>query len=147
MPDIHRVETVDILCRIERRHHLPRVDTERQRQLDEDAVDPVVTIEPGDQLKDCRYAAIAWQPVLERGDPHFGAGASLVANIELARRIVADQDRGKTGGDPIPIVVVSVNPVLPRSFDRLGVRRVVSKPFDVDVLVDAVQEAIQTSAA
>jgi two-component system chemotaxis response regulator CheY len=53
----------------------------------------------------------------------------------------------KTGGDPIPIVVVSVNPVLPRSFDRLGVRRIVSKPFDVDVLVDAVQEAIQTSAA
>src|SRR6266478_10100181 len=102
MPDIHRVETVDILRRIERRHHLPRVYAVRQRQLDEDAVDPVVTIEPGDQLDDCRYAAIAWQAVLERGDPHFGAGTRLVANIELARRIVADQDRGQTGGDPVP---------------------------------------------
>ena len=87
MPDIHRVEAVDILRRIERHHHLPRVDTMRQRQLDEDAVDPVVAIEPGDQLKDCR------------GYPHFGTGACLVANIDLARRIVADQDRGKTGSD------------------------------------------------
>src|ERR1700730_17759570 len=51
----------------------------------------------------------------------------------------------RTDGHPIPIVVVSVNPVLPRSFDRLGVRRIVSKPFDVDALVDAVEEAVQTS--
>jgi two-component system, chemotaxis family, chemotaxis protein CheY len=51
----------------------------------------------------------------------------------------------KTDGHPIPIVVVSVNPVLPRSFDRLGVRRIVSKPFDVDALVDAVEQAVQTS--
>ena len=50
-------------------------------------------------------------------------------------------------GHPIPIVVVSVNPVLPRSFDRLGVRRIVSKPFDVDALVDAVEQAVQTSTA
>ncbi|MDQ6670803.1 MAG: response regulator [Chloroflexota bacterium] len=52
----------------------------------------------------------------------------------------------KTGGQPIPIVVVSVNPVLPRSFDRLGVRHVVSKPFDEDALIDAVEDAMQTSA-
>src|ERR1700694_154484 len=51
----------------------------------------------------------------------------------------------KTGGDLIPIVVVSVNPVLPRSYNRLGVRRIVSKPFDVDALVDAVEQAVQTS--
>jgi two-component system chemotaxis response regulator CheY len=48
----------------------------------------------------------------------------------------------KTGGDPIPIVVVSVNPALPRSFNRFGVRGVVAKPFDVDDLLDAVDEAL-----
>jgi two-component system chemotaxis response regulator CheY len=53
----------------------------------------------------------------------------------------------KTGGAPIPIVVVSVNPALPRSFNRFGVRQVVSKPFDVDVLIDAVEQALQTVAA
>lgn len=53
----------------------------------------------------------------------------------------------KTGGDTIPIVVVSVNPVLPRSFNRLGVRDVVGKPFDVDDLADSVEAAITTDLA
>jgi hypothetical protein len=52
----------------------------------------------------------------------------------------------KTGGEPVPIVVVSVNPVLPRSFNRFGVREVVSKPFDVDALTDAVELATQNVA-
>lgn len=47
----------------------------------------------------------------------------------------------KTGGAPIPIVVVSVNPALPRSYARFGVREVVSKPFDVDDLLQAVEHA------
>ncbi len=53
----------------------------------------------------------------------------------------------KTDGHAIPIVVVSVNPALPRSFNRFGVRQVVSKPFDVDVLIDAVEQAIPSVAA
>jgi CheY-like chemotaxis protein len=47
----------------------------------------------------------------------------------------------KTGGQLTPIVVVSVNPALPRSFDRFGVRKVVAKPFNIDELVQAVEEA------
>jgi two-component system, chemotaxis family, chemotaxis protein CheY len=47
----------------------------------------------------------------------------------------------KTDGTPIPIVVLSVNAALPRSFDRFGVRQVLAKPFDVDVLVEAVDRA------
>jgi CheY-like chemotaxis protein len=48
----------------------------------------------------------------------------------------------KTNGASIPIVVVSVNPVLPRSFDRLGVRRCIGKPFAVDDLIGAVEDAL-----
>jgi CheY-like chemotaxis protein len=47
----------------------------------------------------------------------------------------------KTGGERIPIVVVSVNPALPRSFSRFGVHSIVAKPFDVDELVDSVERA------
>jgi CheY-like chemotaxis protein len=53
----------------------------------------------------------------------------------------------RTGGASIPIVVVSVNPVLPRSFERFGVRRIIGKPFNIDELVDAVQDAVATPAA
>jgi CheY-like chemotaxis protein len=49
----------------------------------------------------------------------------------------------KTGGAPIPIVVVSVNPALPRSYERFGVRYVVAKPFDVQDLLDAVEQACE----
>lgn len=48
----------------------------------------------------------------------------------------------KTEGKPIPIVVVSVNPLLPRSFDRFGVTRVLGKPFDVTELASAVDDAV-----
>jgi two-component system, chemotaxis family, chemotaxis protein CheY len=53
----------------------------------------------------------------------------------------------KTGGESIPIVVVSVNPVLPRSFSRFGVHTVVGKPFDVDELVQSVDEAAAATPA
>jgi len=52
----------------------------------------------------------------------------------------------RTGGAPIPIVVVSVNPALPRSFTRFGVRHIIAKPFDVDALLDAVEDAVTTAA-
>jgi CheY-like chemotaxis protein len=51
----------------------------------------------------------------------------------------------QTGGEPIPIVVVSVNPALPRSYNRLGVRSIVAKPFDVDVLLDSVDRALAST--
>ena len=47
----------------------------------------------------------------------------------------------RTHGQQIPIVVVSVNPLLPRSFDRFGVLRCIGKPFDVDELTQTVEEA------
>ena len=53
----------------------------------------------------------------------------------------------KTDGAAIPIVVVSVSAVLPRSYDRFGVRRCIGKPFQVDDLVEAVEDATQPKAA
>jgi two-component system, chemotaxis family, chemotaxis protein CheY len=53
----------------------------------------------------------------------------------------------KTGGLPIPIVVVSVNSALPRSFNRFGVRTVVAKPFNIDDLLHAVEGAADSFSA
>jgi CheY-like chemotaxis protein len=49
----------------------------------------------------------------------------------------------RTRGKPIPIVVVSVNPVLPRSYDKFGVRVCLRKPFQVDELLRAVEESFE----
>jgi two-component system, chemotaxis family, chemotaxis protein CheY len=51
----------------------------------------------------------------------------------------------KTDGVAIPIVVLSVNPILPRSFDKFGVFRCIGKPFQVDDLVKAVEDAVSAS--
>ena len=53
----------------------------------------------------------------------------------------------RTDGQQIPIVVVSVNPLLPRSFNRFGVLRCIGKPFDVDELTRSVEEACGSSIA
>jgi len=53
----------------------------------------------------------------------------------------------KTNGAQIPIVVLSVNPVLPRSFDQFGVRHCLGKPFQVDELIEAVEGALSSVAA
>ena len=50
---------------------------------------------------------------------------------------------GKTGGKALPIVVVTVNPALPRSFNGFGVRQVVAKPFKIDELIEAIEGALQ----
>jgi CheY-like chemotaxis protein len=52
----------------------------------------------------------------------------------------------RTGGTVIPIVVVSVNPALPRSFTRFGVRSVIGKPFQVDDLLEHVERAMAPAA-
>jgi CheY-like chemotaxis protein len=53
----------------------------------------------------------------------------------------------RTDGELIPIVVVSVNPALPRSFSRFGVHAVVAKPFDVDDLIERVEAAAAEAPA
>jgi CheY-like chemotaxis protein len=42
--------------------------------------------------------------------------------------------RNDTAGNPIPIVAVSAARALPRSYERLGVRKFLCKPFRLDEL-------------
>jgi two-component system, chemotaxis family, chemotaxis protein CheY len=53
----------------------------------------------------------------------------------------------KTNGNQIPIVVVSVNAALPRSFNHFGVHSVIAKPFDVDELLSAVDDALSATSS
>ena len=46
----------------------------------------------------------------------------------------------------IPIVTLSVNPGMTRSYDRLGVRAHVLKPFDVDALLKVLRSVLSESS-
>ncbi len=52
--------------------------------------------------------------------------------------------RDVTGGQTIPIVIVSAAGAIPRSLYANGVRRFISKPFDLDELHDALAEILGT---
>ena len=98
-PDIERVKAVDVLRRIERGDHRLRIDAARQRQLDEDAVDPVVGIEPVDQLEDRRGVGIRRQTDIRTRRSRPRRRRAPCCEHRLARRVVADEDRGEAGGD------------------------------------------------
>ncbi len=51
-----------------------------------------------------------------------------------------EQYRAHTGGQTIPIVVVSAAGAVPRSMEALGVKRFLRKPFAIEVLEQCVTE-------
>ena len=57
--DILGVKSVDVLAGIDGVDDALRVDVLRQRQLYQDAVDPVVGVEPGDQRQQLGFAGAA----------------------------------------------------------------------------------------
>ena len=58
-PDIDRVKAVDILGRIDRTDHRVPIGSGGQGQLHEDAVNPLVGVQPCNQLQDRRWPAIS----------------------------------------------------------------------------------------
>ena len=86
-----------------------------QRQLHEDAVDGVVGIELGDELHQLLLASASSGRTCSKLDhPDLARGLALVAHVDAARRVVADEDdrearrrarrpgqRRDRGGDPL----------------------------------------------
>ena len=99
MADILRMKAVNILARIDGVDDALRIDMLGQRQLHQDAVDPVVGIEPGDQRQQLGFAGCRRQVLLKALDAGSGRRLALVADIDLARRIVADQNSAKSRRD------------------------------------------------
>jgi CheY-like chemotaxis protein len=55
-----------------------------------------------------------------------------------------DHYQEKTGGELLPIVVVSAARAVPRSLEAKGVRRYLAKPFDLDELARSLSDVIDT---
>ena len=89
--DIDRMKAVDVLPRIDGFENARGVHAVGQRQLHKDAADRLVGVEGCDQREQLGFASVRRQRVLHRMKAAGLRGLALGADIDLARRIGADQ--------------------------------------------------------
>ena len=97
--DIDRVKPIDVLFRVDRRHHPMNVDLRRQRQLHQNAVDRARRALSLRDFRDERRSR--WRTAAgaaRTSQARRRRRRRLGADITAARRVVADQDRGETRG-------------------------------------------------
>src|SRR5581483_4731244 len=93
----HRVETVDVLVRVDALDDLLRVETRRQRELHQDAVHVAPAVQVVDEREQLGLRRRRRQPEAEEGDAERAARLLLVADVDRGRRVVADEDGRETG--------------------------------------------------
>ena len=64
-------------------------------------MDRRVGVEPGDQVQELTQAGVSWKFVQPAGHADLFARLALAADIDLAGRVVADQDRGQPRPDAV----------------------------------------------
>ena len=106
-PDIFRVKRIDIFQRAHSSQNAAGVDLWRQRRLHENAMDwrAGILLRPGVEPRDQFEKRVRGRRRRQAMELAFDANALasrlLVADIHLARRIVADQNRRETRHDVI----------------------------------------------
>ena len=88
-----RRQAVDVLERVDEAGQLDAVEVVRDRELADDAADLRVGVELLDQRDDLVARRVGGEPVVEAPDADLGAGLLLAADVDGARRVVADEDR------------------------------------------------------
>ncbi len=79
-----------------------RVDLRRQRQLHEDAVHLRVGVEACHERQHLGLARRGRQRVIEGAHARLESLAPLVAHVDAARRMVADEHDGEARNAPLP---------------------------------------------
>ncbi|KAF1858236.1 hypothetical protein Lal_00014736 [Lupinus albus] len=74
-----------------------RVDVLRQRHLDEDAVDGRIRVQRGDTVEQRLFREVGLVFFQHRVEAHVAARLDLVAHVDVAGGIVADDDHGQAG--------------------------------------------------
>src|SRR5208282_2470984 len=93
--DVGGMEGIDVLKRQDRVQNAGRIDSLGQRQLHQDAMHGRVTVQAFDQRQEIVSRRLGGQAMQATGQSILLAGPLLVADVDLAGRIFANQDRGK----------------------------------------------------
>ena len=83
--EVHRVEAVDVLVRVDGEQRGELVEVTRQRDLDEEGVDGRVAVEPLDGGEQLGRARVGTEVLVDRLDAHLGAILVLQGDIARAR--------------------------------------------------------------
>src|SRR5262245_24799129 len=91
------MEAVDVLRGRDREQHPFGGNPLRQRELDEDAVDPGILVQRCDAREELALRGRLGKRDVLRVESCLRAGLHLVAHVYLRRRILADLDRSESG--------------------------------------------------
>ncbi len=90
-----RMEAVDVLDRRDGADDAVLVDLLGERQLAEDPGYALVRVELGDEPEKLLLGRLGRELVVERLDPDLAARFLLPFDVDLRRRVLADEDRGE----------------------------------------------------
>ena len=91
-------QAVDVLVWIDAIDHPVRIDLLGQRQLDQNTMHFRILVQALDELDQRRFAGVFREPMFVGIHPGRERHLALAADIDLARRIIADQDDGQSRG-------------------------------------------------
>ena len=100
-PSVQRVEAVDVLARIDGEEHAILADPRREGELDEDAVDGRVRVELGHEAEHLVLGGGRGEPVEPAAHADLVRHLLLVARVDLARGVVADEHDGEARRAPV----------------------------------------------
>src|SRR5690606_27318057 len=95
LADVGRVETVDVLGRVDGQRHLDLIDVLRQGHLHDEAIDVVVAVQLVDLRQQGLLADISGKTHQRGFETDALAGKHLVIHVGLAGTVVADQYSGE----------------------------------------------------
>ena len=99
--DVDVVKAVNVFRGQYRLGYLLLVQVPGQRQLHENAVDRIVFVERRDEIEHVLLCYVGRQRVLQRMEAAGFRGALLVAHVNLARRVFADDDHREARPDAV----------------------------------------------
>ncbi len=103
LAEIHGMEAVNVFVRRDRFENALGIDLRGKWELDEDAVDIVVIIEIGDELKHVVGGSIGGRGMKPVGHAELFARSDFAFDVDVRRGILADKNGGETRANPLRV--------------------------------------------